>query len=154
MLSERFEHALRLMVILCRRAPEHHTIDELVQLAQLPPSEVISFLGSLAGGDLVTEGPRGWTSAKPSADITLYGVISLVAPIKRITTCPMGYAEHGINLCPLHRTLDNALGALEVAFQRTTIHHLLHQPQTSRPLCRFPNAAIEAAVLSKPISPR
>ncbi len=150
MLSDRFEHALRLMVILSRRSPEYHTTDELVQLAQLPQNEVLGFLETLARGGLVGQGAPGWSSAKPSTEITLYHVISLVAPITRITTCPMGYAEHGINLCPLHRTLDNALGALEVAFQRTTIHHLLHQPQTSRPLCRFPNAAIEAAVLARP----
>jgi len=136
MLSDRFEHALRLMVILCRNAPSHHSLAELTHLAQFPEAEVHEYLLALQQGGLVKP---GWTCTIPSNEITLLRVIQLVAPIRRITSCPMGYAEHGLNLCPLHRTIDNALGALETAFQRTTIHHLLHQPETNRPLCRFPH---------------
>lgn len=153
MLSERFEHAMRLMVILCRRSPQGHTPEELVQLAQIPASEVQEFLGALARGGLVAQAQDQWRSAREAAKITLADVIALVAPIRRITTCPMGYAEHGVNLCPLHRTLDNALGALEIAFQRTTVHHLLHQPQTNRPLCRFPSLDTEALVLGQRPTP-
>jgi Rrf2 family nitric oxide-sensitive transcriptional repressor len=140
MLPDRFEHGLRLMVLLCRRAPDLLSLQELTDLSKLPREEVEDLLKSMHNTGLVK---KAWGSLRSDRDITLYDVLTATAQLRRITSCPLGFVEHGANLCPLHRTLDNALGALEVAFRRTTIHHILNQPQTSRPLCRF--AAAETA---------
>jgi hypothetical protein len=43
-----------------------------------------------------------------------------VGPIKRIKTCPLGLAAHGVRLCPLHKRLDGALAMAEQAFRHTT----------------------------------
>ena len=61
-----------------------------------------------------------------------------VDPITRITECPLGIEGHGSSLCPLHRGLDNAMAAVEMAFRKMTIHQVLSQPSGSRPLCPFP----------------
>jgi Rrf2 family nitric oxide-sensitive transcriptional repressor len=125
------------MVLLCRRSPGTHSARELTDLAKLPIEETDNLLLALHNAGLVK---KEWSSMRKDSDITLYDVLLATSQLRRITSCPLGFVEHGINLCPLHRTLDNALGALEVAFKRTTIHHILHQPQTSRPLCRFASA--------------
>lgn len=135
MLSDRFEHALRLMVILGRKYPASVPIAELASTAELPQAEASDYLIALEKAGLVKP---GWSCGRPTDQITLIQVMDQVAPIKRITTCPMGYAEHGVNLCMLHRTLDNALGALQAAFQRMTLQHILMEPQSNKPLCRFP----------------
>ena len=64
-----------------------------------------------------------------------------VDPIKRITTCPLDLAAHGVRLCPLHRRVDNALAAVEKAFRSTTLAELLAEPTSSKPLCEFPNVS-------------
>jgi Rrf2 family transcriptional regulator, nitric oxide-sensitive transcriptional repressor len=53
----------------------------------------------------------------------------------RIRSCPLGLEAHGINLCALHKRLDDATAAMEAAFESTTIGDLLMRPTQSVPLC-------------------
>ena len=80
----------------------------------------------------------GFTLARPPRDLPLLEIVQAVDPIQRITTCPLGLASHGTNLCPLHRRLDNALAAMEDAFSTTTLADVLAEPSSSVPLCAFP----------------
>ena len=45
---------------------------------------------------------------------------------------------HGIALCLLHRSLDDAAKAVEESFDDTTITDLIRVPRHRKPLCRFP----------------
>jgi DNA-binding IscR family transcriptional regulator len=86
--------------------------------------------------------------------LTLLEVINAVDPVKRIKTCPMDLASHGVNLCPLHRRLDNALASVEKAFGSTTLAEILSETGGSIPLCdfspkRFPLAQISASTPEK-----
>jgi DNA-binding IscR family transcriptional regulator len=135
MLSDRFEHALRLMVILGRKYPQAIATGELAATSQLTAAETTGYLSALEQAGLVRP---AWACGRPTNEITLLQVMDQVAPIKRITACPMGYTEHGANLCLLHRTLDNALGALQAVFRKMTLQQILIEPELSRPLCRFP----------------
>ena len=66
-------------------------------------------------------------------------MITAREPIRRIKTCPLGLATHGVKLCPLHRRLDDALASVESAFQSTTLAEVLVEPGASVPLCDFPD---------------
>jgi hypothetical protein len=59
-----------------------------------------------------------------------------VEPIKRFHTCPLKLANHGKNLCPLHRRMDSAMAMVEEAFRNSTLAEVLADPSsTSVPLC-------------------
>ena len=73
--------------------------------------------------------------AKPAATLTILEVVNAVDPIQRIHTCPLGLVTHGVNLCALHRRLDNAIAMVEGAFASTTLAEVIQEPNPSVPLC-------------------
>jgi DNA-binding IscR family transcriptional regulator len=80
------------------------------------------------------------TLSRPADELTILEVVNAVEPVKRIRTCPLGIAAHGVNLCPLHSRLDQALAMVEKALGSTTLADVLAEPTKSIPLCPFPRA--------------
>ena len=78
------------------------------------------------------------TLARSPEELTILDVVNAVDPIRRIQTCPLGLASHGIRLCPLHKRMDNALAMVEEAFRSTTLAEVLAEPTESKPLCDVP----------------
>jgi DNA-binding IscR family transcriptional regulator len=67
--------------------------------------------------------------------LSVYDVIEAVQPIQRIRCCPLSLTTHGMNLCPLHRRLDDAMAVVQRTFRETMIADLLTEATTSKPLC-------------------
>jgi DNA-binding IscR family transcriptional regulator len=67
--------------------------------------------------------------------LTLWEVVNALEPFQRISTCPLGLRSHGSRLCPLHSSLDNALGTMETLFRSMTVSQMLSQPGAVTPLC-------------------
>ena len=67
--------------------------------------------------------------------MTIWDVVDVVEPFKRIRECPLGLSTHGTNLCPLHHRLDKAMENAEQAFRETTIAELLSEEGSATPLC-------------------
>jgi Rrf2 family transcriptional regulator, nitric oxide-sensitive transcriptional repressor len=84
----------------------------------------------------------GMTLSKSPDEVTILEVVNAVEPIQRIRTCPLGLAAHGVQLCPLHRRLDNALATVEEAFASSTLAEILAEPSRSIPLCPFPSTKL------------
>ncbi len=149
MISQTAEYALRAIVYLADHPGEAHTAEKIASGTKVPVGYLAKIMQGLSKSRLVTSQRGlygGFTLVKPAADLTVYEVIQAVDPIQRITQCPLGLEDHGGELCPLHRGLDNAAAAVEMAFRRQTIHSLLNQPAGNRPLCNFPRQAKAAAV--------
>jgi Rrf2 family protein len=95
-------------------------------------------LQSLAAAGLV-DGRRGvkggYKVAHEPADIQLLDIINAVSPVERIRECPLGLKSHGVNLCPLHKKMDEAIGAVMDIFSGVTLADLLEQPGANTPLC-------------------
>lgn len=142
MISQTAEYALRAVVYLADGAEgKPQTAEIIARETKVPVGYLVKVMQGLVKAGLVgsQRGLNGGFVLNVSAkDVTVYDVVHAVVPITRITECPLGLEGHGSNLCPLHRGLDNVMLAVETAFRRMTIHQLLHQPRTSRPLCRFP----------------
>jgi Rrf2 family protein len=141
--SQTVEYALRAVVHLASRSPEAQTTDEIAAVTRVPRAYLSKVLQGLVRGGIVQSqrGLGGGVALSQSPkDLTILQVVNAVEPIERIRSCPLGLAAHGVNLCPLHRRLDNALATVEAALAATTLAEVLSEPTKSVPLCPFPNA--------------
>src|SRR5262245_1028128 len=142
MFSERVEYELRAVVYLAGRAAEPSTTDQIAAATRVKGR---AYLSKVLQG-LVRQGVvhsqrglgGGMTLVKRPEELTILEVVNAVEPIRRITTCPLGLAAHGVRLCPLHKRLDDALAMVERAFGATTLAEVLAAPNPSKPLCDFP----------------
>ncbi|HEX5106135.1 MAG TPA: Rrf2 family transcriptional regulator [Pirellulaceae bacterium] len=142
MFSQTVEYALRAVVHLASEAPEARTTDQIAAATRVPRAYLSKVLQSLVRGGVVTSQRGiggGMMLARPAAEMTILEVVNAVEPIKRIRTCPLGIATHGVRLCPLHSRVDQALALVEEAFGNSTLAEILAEPSSSVPLCPYPN---------------
>jgi Rrf2 family protein len=144
--SQTVEYALRAVVHLASEAPGGRTTDQIAKVTRVPRAYLSKVLQSLAHAGIVNSQRGlggGMTLARAPDELTILEVVNAVEPIRRIRSCPLGLAAHGVQLCPLHTRLDNALAMVEEAFGSSTVAEVLAEPTRSKPLCPFPNAKIE-----------
>lgn len=110
----------------------------LGKLTKVPVNYLAKVLQLLAGAELIV-GRRGvgggYRLARPAQTVTLLEIINAVSPVQRIETCPLGLPNHGPFLCPLHRKADQAAAAVIEIFGGVTLHDLVNDPVSNRPLC-------------------
>jgi len=141
MLSQTTEYALRAIVYLAEHHGEAQTGEQIGVVTKVPIGYLAKIMQGLVKSGLVASQRGlhgGFTLLRSPKDITILDIVQVVDPIVRITSCPLHLPNHGSDLCPLHRRLDNAMGAVETAFGRTTVAQLLADPHGSKPLCNFP----------------
>jgi Rrf2 family protein len=144
MFSQTVEYALRAVVYLASQEGAPRTTQEIAKATQVPTGYLSKVMQGLGRKHLV-QSQRGlhggFTLTRPSQELTVLDVIQAVDPIRRIRSCPLGIKGH-INLCPLHRRLDNAMKLVEDALRKSTIAELLTEPERARgipiPLCSWP----------------
>ncbi len=142
MLSQTVEYALRAMVLLAGQGERPCSVETIATQTKVPAPYLSKVLQSLAKVGLVRSQrgvAGGYLLCREPQNISILDVVNSVDPIKRIGTCPLELASHGVTLCPLHRRLDNAMAAVEQAFEATTLAEVLAEPTTSVPLCEFPH---------------
>jgi len=138
MFSNTVEYALRAIVHLAFEAPAARTTAQIAEATKVPKDYLSKILQNLAKKGIVQTQRGvggGVTLAKPPEELTILDVVNAVEPIQRITTCPLGLATHGVNLCPLHRRMDEAMATVEAAFRNSTLAEVLGEPGESVPLC-------------------
>jgi Rrf2 family nitric oxide-sensitive transcriptional repressor len=139
-ISQTAEYALRAVVYLAG-CELPRTTQQIAEVTRVPAGYLSKVLQSLARAELVHSQRGlhgGFTLVKPPKKITVWEVIDAVDPIQRIRSCPLGLKAHGVNLCPMHRRLDDAMASVEKAFKSSTVAELLADPNPSKPLCDFP----------------
>jgi Rrf2 family protein len=141
MFSQKVEYALRAVVHLAAEAPSPRTVEQIARATKVPQAYLAKVVQELVHAG-VTRSQRGIgggiSLVKSPAELTILEVVNAVDPIRRIQTCPLGLAAHGVRLCPLHRRVDDALASIEDAFRSTTLAEVLAEPSESVPLCDFP----------------
>ncbi|MBI1347687.1 Rrf2 family transcriptional regulator [bacterium] len=141
MFSQTVEYALRAVVMLADRSPEACTTEQLASATKVPKPYLSKVLQGLSRAGVVhtQRGVGGGiTLVQSPADLTILDVVNAVEPIQRIHSCPLGLKAHGVNLCPLHHRMDQALAMVEKALRETTLAEILAEPTTSIPLCDIP----------------
>lgn len=87
-------------------------------LTGAPGDYLAKVLGQLvkAGTVSSSRGPKGGVRlTRPASDVTLLDVVNAVDPVRRLTECPLGKAEHQKQLCPLHAHINEAVASFEEA---------------------------------------
>lgn len=110
----------------------------LAEKTQVPQHYLAKVLQQLASAGLIRgrRGVRGGYQLNRRPDsISLIEVVRAVAQVDRITRCPLGLENHGSNLCPLHRRVDEANRALIDVYSNVTLQDLVDDPGQSKPLC-------------------
>lgn len=139
MFSQTVEYALRAVIHLAHEAPAARTTAQIAEATRVPKDYLSKILQGLAKkGILQTQrGVGGGVSlSKPPGELTILDVVNAVEPIERFHTCPLKLPNHGKNLCPLHRRMDEAMATVEEAFRNSTLAEVLADPSSaSVPLC-------------------
>lgn len=138
MFSQTNEYALRVVTFLGAFGKKPVKNADISKATQVPAGYLYKVLQTLVRAGLVT-GQRGinggFTLNRDPADISVFDVVQAVDPLPRIRSCPLHLRSHGINLCPLHKRLDQALEMVEKAFRASSIAELLSDPNPSVLLC-------------------
>ncbi len=147
MFSLTAEYALRAVVYLAAEGGEARTAQQIAAATRVKAGYLAKVMQGLSRAGLVRSQRGlhgGFTLTRPASELTVFDVLQGVDPIRRIRACPLGLKGH-VNLCPLHRRLDQALGMVEEALKRSTIAELLAEPSKARgipiPLCSWPEEA-------------
>lgn len=139
MIPKTAEYALRAVVVLAREPRRAYAAEQLAEVTRVPRRYVHKVLQALVRAGLVRSqsGPGGgYALIRSAEELSILDVVSAVEPIPRIRHCPLGLTSH-VDLCPLHRELDEACAATERAFARVTIAQLLTTPNAVSPLCEL-----------------
>jgi Rrf2 family protein len=141
MFSQKVEYALRAVVCLASDTSTPRTVEYVAQVTRVSQTYLAKVIQELVHAGILRSqrGVGGGISlVKSPAELTILEVVNAVDPITRINHCPLNLAAHGVNLCPLHKRVDQAMALVEDAFRKTTLAEVLAEPTTSVPLCDFP----------------
>lgn len=139
MLSQTIEYALRAMTYLASiHGPASSTSEIIAERTMVPKGYLSKILRDLVVAELIVSqrGPNGGFSlARPSNKITMLDVVNAVDPIPRIKKCPLGNPAH-VELCPLHRRLDDAIATIERDFKRTSLAEVVETNSRAGSRCQ------------------
>lgn len=138
MISQTVEYALRAVVTLAQNQGKPCTAQRISEITEVPGPYLSKLMQLLVRGGLVQSRRGlhgGFVLAKSSDELSVWDVINVVEPLKRIHECPLRIGSHKTNLCPLHRRLDDAMASVEQEFRNATIGSLLSEAGGVTPLC-------------------
>lgn len=138
MISQTVEYALRAIVTVAQHDGIPCTAQKIAEISQVPGPYLSKMMQGMVKAKLLTSKRGlhgGFVLAKRANELTVWDVVDAVEPLQRIRHCPLGISSHEGTLCPLHRHLDDAMGAVEDSFRNTTVAELLAQPGSVSPLC-------------------
>lgn len=137
MFSRTSEYALRAVAFLAKDPQSPQTALQTAQGTKVPLRYLSKVLQSLGKAGIL-RGQRGknggFTLARPTDRISMLDVINAIDPIQRIKHCPLGLPSH-LNLCPLHRRLDQATEMIIQALGNSSIAEILAEKGGGVPLC-------------------
>lgn len=136
------EYALRAVLWLAEHHDSPAGTGQIAEAVKVPPGYLSKVLQTLAKTGVVASSPGrsgGFRLNKDPELLTVMDVINAVDPFQRIERCPLKLENHRTELCPLHRSLDDALGTVQEALQATTIASLMLRAGQAAAFCHSHN---------------
>lgn len=138
MISQTVEYSLRAVMVLAGQKGEPMTVKEIADIAKVPAPYLSKTMKDLVRAEIVQSRRGlggGFKLARKPEEISIWDITEAIDPIKRIQTCPLGIAGH-VDLCPLHRRIDQSIAHVEEAFQASTLAEILKDCGDSQLLCQ------------------
>jgi len=138
MFSQSVDYALRATVCLAMNSDKVLTTEFIAQITKVPAPYLAKIIKSLSRVGIITSqrGVKGGSRlAKAAASISVLDVMNAVDPMKRIDYCPLNLPNHGINLCPMHHKLNDAITVVERVLSESSIQDLISEKTQSIPMC-------------------
>lgn len=138
MISQSVEYALRAVLIVASRGGQACPSREIAEVTRVPGPYLSKLMQSLVKSGLLTaqRGPNGGFQLSHSPeDVSLLDIVNSLEPVQRITACPLGIACDSGNLCPLHRSVDDAIAAAEKVLADVRLSDLLSRTGQVTPFC-------------------
>ena len=112
MISQTSEYALRAVVCLAQNPGKPVTTAEMAKMTKVPEHYLSKVMLALAKHEVVFSKKGlhgGYVLAHEPENLPLLNVINAVDPIKPIKSCPLKLKSHGVNLCRLHKRVNDAI---------------------------------------------
>jgi len=142
--SQTAEYALRAVVWLAQNPGEPQTTQQLSEATKVSATYLPKVFQHLIRAGLIS-GQRGvgggYTLMRDPEELSLLEVVDCVDPIVRIERCPLHLQTHGLNLCPLHRVLRDAIDEVRQRLGSTTVAEVVRDAGDLRPLCEAKTGA-------------
>lgn len=138
MISQTLEYALRSVLAIAQQGGKPCTAKQIAEVTEIPLAYLSKLMQGLVRAGIVNSQRGlhgGFVLNVDPAKLSIWEIVQVVDPIRRIERCPLKIKSHGTNLCPLHRKIDDALAATEELFRSTTVAELLSDPGGVTPLC-------------------
>ena len=139
MISQSAEYSLRAVLALAAQPPgTAMTNQQIAARSRIPAGYLAKVLQILARAGIVSSQRGlngGFSLAIAPEALTLLTIVSAVETSRRITECPLGDPQHTLNLCPLHRRLDDAAAGVERMLRETTVADVLSESLSGETLC-------------------
>jgi Rrf2 family nitric oxide-sensitive transcriptional repressor len=139
MISQTSEYALRAIVFLGNEGVPRTTA-EIAKATKAPSDYLSKVMRGLVREGIVASRRGlhgGFTLARLPEEMSMLDIINAVDPIQRIHECPLGNKAHGVNLCTLHRTIDETMARAEETFRNVSVDQILGEQKGAR-MCPFP----------------
>lgn len=144
MISQTLEYALRGVVAVAQQGGRPCTAKQIAEITEIPSAYLSKLMQGLARAGIVHSQRGlhgGFVLAADPEELSIWEIVQVVDPIRRIERCPLKLKSHGNNLCPLHRRIDDALAATEELFRKTKVAELLSDDGGLTPLCEQTTAS-------------
>lgn len=138
LLSDACEYGLRAVVWLSQCPDEPQKVKDIAEQIKAPAGYLIKVLQDLTKAGILSArrgSNGGFLMLSDPTKITPLDVINAIDPIERINTCPLGITIHGDDLCQIHRSIDDAMGAIEESFQQLSIHEVIAKTLANDSFC-------------------
>ncbi len=138
MFSQSVDYALRATVCLAMNSDKVLTTEFIAKVTKVPAPYLAKIIKSLNKVGIITSqrGVNGGSRlAKSAGSITVLDVMNAVDPMKRIDYCPLNLPNHGVNLCPMHHKLNDAITVVERVLSDSSIEDLISEKTQSIPMC-------------------
>jgi Rrf2 family protein len=116
---------------------EFVTASDLADATNVPSDYLSKVLQQLAGAKVV-QGRRGvgggYRLAREPENITLLDIIEAMGVFQRLRSCPT-HQDETRGLCPLHKTVDQAVEAAESVFRNKSLADMLQESADGGRLC-------------------
>jgi Rrf2 family protein len=139
LLSEASEYGLRAVIWMAQCRAEPQKVKDIAREIRAAPGYLVKVLQELTRAGVLSArrgSQGGFTLESDPSLLTVLDVINAIDPFERIRSCPLMLEGHSVTLCPVHRSIDDAMQQIEDSFRQLTIADVVQHATASRTQCR------------------